>query len=558
MNDDERWWQAATGYQVYPRSFCDSDGDGVGDLPGIVSKLDHLAELGIGFIWLSPVFASPMADNGYDISDYRAIAPDFGTLSDFDRLVAEAEARGIGIVMDLVVNHTSSDHTWFRAARNDPGAEEHAFYIWREPGPDGGPPDDQQAVFGGPAWHWVEEVRRYHYGHFSAEQPDLNWDNPALRARIWDMMRWWLDRGVRGFRMDVISLIGKDVDARIYEEGPTLHAHLQEMHREVLAGRDLVSIGETWGVSTATAPLYSGRARGELDMVFQFAHVTEGWDPVRGKWAARPFDVPAFKRVMNAWQEALAEDGWNALFLSNHDLPRQVSRYGSDGKHRVASAKALATVMHLMKGTPFVYQGEEIGMTNAGFTRIDQYRDLETLRHYAGQIAAGVPPEAFLAGARAFSRDNARTPMQWTGGPNAGFTAGTPWIEANPNHAKINVEADKADPDGIFHHYRRLIALRRDMAIVRHGRYRPHLEAHPAIFAYSRAQDGERLVVVANLSPRAFAEDMPDWLPHDGETLIASHGAPDLTGATLSLRPYESFCIHVAGEATGRGDAGPS
>jgi oligo-1,6-glucosidase len=542
MTADEHWWQASTGYQVYPRSFCDSDGDGVGDLRGIASKLDHLADLGIGFVWLSPVYASPMADNGYDISDYRDIAPEFGTLEDLDALVRAARARGIGIVMDLVVNHTSSDHAWFRAARADAAAPEHDFYIWREAA-NGGPPDDQQAVFGGPAWHWVEAVGRYYYGHFSAEQPDLNWSNPALRAEIWDMMRWWLDRGIAGFRMDVISLIGKDVDARIYEEGPTLHRHLQEMHREVIAGRDIVTIGESWGASTRTAPLYCGADRNELDMLFQFEHVVEGWDPLRGKWAARDVDLVAFKRVMNSWQAALGEDGWNSLFLSNHDLPRQVSRFGSDGAHRVASAKTLATVMHLMKGTPFVYQGEEIGMTNAGFTRLDQYRDLETLRHYAEQIADGVTPEAFLAAARQFGRDNARTPMQWDAGPAAGFTEGTPWIEVNANHTEINVEADRADPDGIFRHYRRLIALRREMKLFRHGRYAPHLEDHPAIFAYERRLGGDVLTVVANMSDTAVTEPLPGWIPRDGETLVATHGAPDPAGDTLSLAPWESFAI---------------
>lgn len=543
MTRDERWWQAATGYQVYPRSFFDRNGDGVGDIPGIVSKLDHLADLGIGFLWLSPVYASPMADNGYDISDYRTIAPEFGTLEDLDTLVARARDRGIGVVMDLVVNHTSSDHDWFRTARADPRAPEHDFYIWRAQGADGAPPDDQQAVFGGPAWHWVEEVGLYHYGHFSAEQPDLNWSNPALRAEIWDMMRWWLDRGIAGFRMDVISLIGKDVDARIYEEGPTLHDHLREMHREVLAGRDIVTIGESWGASTETARLYSGRDRNELDMLFQFDHVVEGWDPLSGKWGARDVDLVAFKRIMNAWQAALSEDGWNALFLSNHDLPRQVSRFGSDGEHRVASAKTLATVMHLMKGTPFVYQGEEIGMTNARFTRIDQYRDLETLRHYGERIAGGMTPEAFLAAARAFGRDNARTPMHWTAGRNAGFTDGSPWIEVNGNHTEINVEADRADPDGVFQHYRRLIALRREMPLIRHGSYMPHLEDHPAIFAYSRALDGTVLTVVANMGDAPVEKDMRDWLAQDGEILVATRGRPDLSRSILTLAPWESFAI---------------
>ncbi len=537
-----RWWHTATGYQIYPRSFADSNGDGLGDIPGIVSRLDHLADLGIGFIWLSPIYASPMADNGYDISDYRAIAPEFGTLADFERLVAEARARDIGIVMDLVVNHTSAAHAWFQAARKSRDAPEHDFYIWRAPGPDGGPPDDQRAVFGGPAWHWVPNVELYCYCHFSPEQVDLNWDNPDLRAEIYDMMRWWIGHGIAGFRMDVISLIGKDVDARIYEEGPNLHAYLQEMHREVLAGRDLLTIGESWGVSRETAQLYCGRERGELDMVFQFTHVLEGWDEVLGKWRPKPFDLVAFKRIMDGWQETLADDGWNALFLSNHDLPRQVSRYGSES-FRAESAKALATALHLMKGTPFVYQGEEIGMTNAGFTRIDQYRDLETLGHYAEQIAQGVSPTDFLEGAARFSRDNSRTPMQWSAEEHGSFSEGTPWIELCSNWRDVNVAADRADPEGVFAHYRRLIALRREQPIVLHGRYRPHLRDHAQVMAYTRNLGNEALAVVANLSENPCEIELPGALRVEGEMLIASHGARSLAGPRLTLAPYENVAV---------------
>ncbi|RDC73822.1 alpha-glucosidase [Rhodovulum sp. 12E13] len=540
-----RWWHAATGYQVYPRSFADSDGDGMGDLAGIAGKLDHLADLGIGFIWLSPVYASPMADNGYDISDYRDIAPEFGTLADFDRLVAQARARGIGIVMDLVVNHCSAAHPWFRAARSSRDAPEHDWFIWRDPAPGGGPPDDQRAVFGGPAWLWVPEVGRYCYCHFSPGQVDLNWDAPALRAEIHDMMRWWVGRGIAGFRMDVISLIGKDVDARIYEEGPRLHAYLQEMHREVLAGRDLLTIGESWGVSRDTALLYCGRDRGELDMVFQFTHILEGWDEVLGKWRPKPFDLVAFKRVMDDWQETLADDGWNALFLSNHDLPRQVSRYGSE-RYRKDSAKALATALHLMKGTPFVYQGEEIGMTNAGFTRIDQYRDLETLGHYSEQIAGGVEPAEFLEGAARVSRDNSRTPMQWDGGENAGFTTGTPWIGLALGWPEVNVAADRADPGGVFSHYRHLIALRKERPIVVHGRYRPFLRDHARVMAYTRSLGAEVLAVIANLSEEPCTVDLPAPMRVSGEVLVATHGMRDLASEQLALAPYEALAVLAA------------
>lgn len=537
------WWKTATGYQIYPRSFCDSNGDGVGDIPGIISKLDHLRDLGIGFIWLSPVYASPMADNGYDISDYRAIAPEFGTPDDFDRLVAEARSRGIRIVMDLVVNHSSAAHRWFQAARAAPDAPEHDFYIWRDAAPDGGPPSDHQACFGGSAWTWVPELGKFYLGHFSPEQPDLNWQNPALRREIYDIMNWWLDRGIGGFRMDVISLIGKDVDAGIYEEGPYLHQFLKEMHRETLAGRDVVTVGESWSVSPETALLYCGRDRGELDMVFQFNHVTAFEDEILGKWKPKPFDLTRFKSVFATWQAVMAEDGWNSLFLSNHDLPRQVSKYGDDGVYRVASAKMLATVIHLMKGTPFIYQGEEIGMTNVGFERIDQFRDLETLRHYAEKIAAGMTPEAFIAGANSNGRDNARTPMQWTDGPQAGFTTATPWIEVNPNHDRINVVADRADPDGIFAHYRLLSDLRRTLPVIVEGSYRPCAEEDPAVFAYAREWRGQRLAVVANFTGEARDFEVPDALAGEGTCLVTNTVPRDGLSGRVTLAPYEAVAI---------------
>lgn len=537
------WWQTATGYQIYPRSFADSDGDGIGDIPGIIARLDHLRDLGIGFVWLSPVYASPMADNGYDIADYDAIAPEFGTMEDFERLVAEARTRGVGIVMDLVVNHTSDRHRWFRAACADTRAPEHGFYIWRDPAPGGGPPDDQRACFGGPAWTYVPEVGKYYFHFFSPAQPDLDWRNPALRAEIHAMMNRWLDRGIAGFRMDVISLIGKDVDARLYEEGPHLHPFLQEMHRETLAGRDVMTIGESWSVSPETALLYCGRDRAELDMLFQFAHVLQGWDPVHGKWRPRPFDLVAFKRVLSDWQAALAEDGWNSLFLSNHDLPRQVSKYGDDGAHRVRSAKCLATVIHLMKGTPFVYQGEEIGMTNARFTRLDQFRDVETLGQHADLMTAGVPFADFLDGANANGRDNARTPMQWTDGPQAGFTTGTPWIEVNPNHATVNVAADRADPDGVFAHYRRLIALRKAHPVIVTGHYTPHAADHRQVMAYTRSAPGARLAVIANMSGDSVDFDVPGGLAATGTPLIWTVAPRESAQGRITLAPWEAFAI---------------
>ena len=537
------WWQSATGYQIYPRSFCDSNGDGIGDIPGIISKLDHLQDLGIGFIWLSPVYASPMVDNGYDISDYRAIAPEFGTLPDMDRLITEARTRGMGIVMDLVVNHTSSQHQWFRTACRSTEAIEHDYYIWREPAPDGGPPSALGACFGGPAWHWVDAVGKYYLGYFSAAQPDLNWQNPRLRAEIYDMMNWWLDRGIAGFRMDVISLIGKDVDRGILEEGPDLHRFLQEMHRETLSGRDVVTIGESWSVSPETAPLFCGRDRGELDMVFQFNHVTQSWDETFGKFKPKPFDLVQFKRVLAEWQAALAEDGWNALFLSNHDLPRQVSAYGNDDLYRVRSAKLLAIVMHLLKGTPFIYQGEEIGMTNVAFTQIEQFRDAETLGNFADLTALGLSPEAFIAGANAQGRDNARTPMQWTAEPGAGFSTGTPWIEFNSNMRDINVASDRADPNGIFATYQRLANIRRDMAVVQQGAVTFEALSHPEVLVYTRDLAGESLVVMANVSATAVRFAPPTRLLGKGEAIAWSVEPREDIPASMNLQPFEAFAL---------------
>ncbi len=540
---DRKWWHSATGYQIYPRSFADSNGDGIGDIPGIISRLNHLAELGIGFVWLSPVYASPMADNGYDISDYEAIAPEFGTMADFEWLVSEARARGIGIVMDLVVNHTSDKHAWFKAAKRTPGSNMHDFYVWRAPGPDGGPPDDQKACFGGSAWHFVPELGKYYFGYFSAAQPDLNWQNPALRAEIYAMMNRWYDRGIAGFRMDVISLIGKDIDARQYEEGPYLHEFLQEMTRETAAGRDIVTVGESWSVSTDTALLYCGRNRGELDMVFQFAHVKEGWDEDRGKYHPKPFDLVAFKKVFNEWQAALSEDGWNSLFLTNHDLPRHVSRYGNDGEYRVRSARAWATVLHLMKGTPFVYQGEEIGMTNIEFSRIEDFRDIETLGHYKEQMEKGVPFEEFLAGANANGRDNARTPMQWDAGQRAGFTTGDPWIAINPNHDTVNAASDKEDPNGVFQHYQRLIALRKSEAVVVDGRYTPFLKDHPTVWAYTRSLNGQRLAVIANLSDESTSLETPEDLHIEGGAVSWSVSPRTKIGDRIDLEPWEAIAV---------------
>ena len=535
------WWQSAVGYQIYPASFADSNGDGIGDIPGIIGKLDYLAELGIGFIWLSPVYASPMIDNGYDISDYRAINPIFGTMDDMDRLIAEARARHIGIVMDLVVNHTSDQHPWFRAARADRHSPYRDYYIWRDQAPAKGSPAYIEASFGGSAWSRDPQSGDHYFHLFAPQQPDLNWTNPALRAEVHAMMNWWLDKGVAGFRMDVIDLIGKQPEAGIVADGPELHHYLREMHEATLARRDAVTVGEAWSATPANAPLYSAAERCEVSMVFQFGHVTRFWDEKLGKWKPKPIDWPQLKSTFATWQQALHGKGWNSLFWGNHDLPRAVSRYGDDGAHRIASAKALATVLHMMEGTPYIYQGEEIGMTNAGFTRIEQYRDVETINFHRIQLGEGVAEADFLSGARANSRDNARTPMQWSAAPHAGFTSGTPWIAVNENFHWLNVEQDRADPDGVFQHYRRLIALRREHAVIRHGDFRLLLADHPGLFAFERRLGSECLLVVVNMLGQEAEIPSAGMAPLQGLDLLTGRQVSIRAGTRLA--PYAGYAL---------------
>ncbi len=478
------WWKSAVVYQVYPRSFADSNGDGIGDLRGIIGRLDHLAALGIDVLWLSPVYRSPQDDNGYDISDYEDIDPMFGTLADMDELIAQAHARGIRLVMDLVVNHTSDEHPWFTESRSSTDNPKRDWYWWRparpghEPGTPGAEPTNWGSFFSGPAWELDEATGEYYLHLFSRKQPDLNWENPEVRRAVHAMMRRWVERGVDGFRMDVINLVSKDVAADgslpdgvvhggslgdgspFFMNGPRIHEFLAEMHREVLAGRDLITVGETPGASVADAVLYTDPARGEVDMVFTFEHMNLDSVPGGSKWDLAPLRLTELKANLTAWQEGLAEGGWNSLYWDNHDQPRIVSRWGDDGEHRVRSAKALATVLHLLRGTPYVYQGEELGMTNAHLTSLDQYQDIESLGWAREAAAAGVPDETILRALATKSRDNARTPVQWDASPQAGFTTGTPWLAVNPNHTEINAEAALADPDSVFHHYRRLIELR--------------------------------------------------------------------------------------------------
>ncbi|VAW14474.1 Glucan 1,6-alpha-glucosidase [hydrothermal vent metagenome] len=545
---DPQWWHKSSVYQIYPASFQDSNGDGIGDINGIILRLDYLQRLGIDLIWLSPIFASPMRDNGYDISDYCAIAPQFGTLDDFDRLVAEAKKRDIGILLDLVVNHTSDQHHWFIDALGSRNAKKRDFYVWRDPAPDGGAPNDLQSIFGGPAWTYDKASGQYYLHQFSAHQPDLNWENPDLRAAIYEMMNWWLDRNITGFRMDVIDLIGKDIDHGICANGPHLHDYLREMHQKSFGGKNVLTVGEAWSATPKTALLYSGRNRGELSMVFQFEHVTRFWDKTYGKWRPKPVDLVALKEVFNRWQNALADDGWNSLFWGNHDLPRAVSRYGNDTHYRVQSAKMLATVLHLMKGTPFIFQGEELGMTNASFKDISEFRDVETLNMYQIHTKAGLADADFIAGANANGRDNARTPMQWSNGPNAGFTTGAPWIKTNPNYNEINAAACLTDKNSIFWHYKKLIGLRKSCPVIVYGRYQSFLDDHPQCFAYMRELNGECLAVIANFCADQISVEIPAAMRMRGDNLITNYQPVSAFGATLELAPYEVqviYCINA-------------
>jgi len=539
-------WKEAVVYQVYPRSFMDSNGDGTGDLNGIISKLDYLQQLGITLLWLSPVYRSPMDDNGYDISDYEEIADIFGSMSDMERLIAEAKARDIGILMDLVVNHTSDEHPWFIDALSSKNSAYRDFYIWRAPAADGGPPDDSRSNFGGSAWTLDEASGEYYLHQFSTRQPDLNWENPRVREAIHAMMNRWLDKGIGGFRMDVIDLIGKEVDQQIMANGRHLHLYLQQMNRATFGPRGSVTVGETWSATPEDALLYSAEERQELTMVFQFEHIKLFWDEQYGKWCNQPFDLLRFKAVIDKWQTALADHGWNSLFWSNHDLPRAVSKFGDDGEYRVVSAKMLATALHCLKGTPYIYQGEEIGMTNVSFADIDDYRDIESLNLYQERIGEGMSHEAMMRGIHANGRDNARTPMQWDSTPHGGFTTGQPWIEANPNFRTVNVAAALDDPDSVFYHYQKLVALRKQLPLLVHGDFRQIVVDHPQVFAWLRTLGEQTLVVINNFTRDAVMLAIPDNLQSKkGRCLINNYAPRERLEPIMKLQPYESFALLI-------------
>jgi oligo-1,6-glucosidase len=561
---DAPWWRDAVVYQVYPRSFADSDGDGIGDLRGITRRLDHLAELGIDVLWLSPVYPSPQDDNGYDISDYQDIDPIFGTLADFDALLAGVHERGMKLVMDLVVNHTSDEHPWFTTSRLGPDSPMRDWYWWRparpghEPGTPGAEPTNWGSAFGGPAWQYDELSGEYYLHLFSRKQPDLNWENPAVRQAVYAMMRWWLDRGVDGFRMDVINYISKDTalpDGEVapgsaygagepyFISGPRIHEFLQEMHREVFAGRSgqLITVGEMPGVTIEDARLFTDPARREVDMVFQFEHME--LDQGTDRWQVRRLDLRDLKRCLGRWQDGLADVGWNSLYWNNHDQPRVVSRFGDDGRHRVESATALGTILHLHRGTPYVYQGEELGMTNAPFAGIDDFRDISALGNYAQAVELeGRPAEEVLAVLRARSRDNARTPMQWDASPHAGFTTGTPWIAVNPNHLSVNAAAARADPNSVFHYYRRLFALRRAEPALVHGDFVMLLPDDERVYAYLRRLRGTEVLVVGNIGGDPVTAEVGEgWSA--AEVLLANTGTPGFAGPQVRLGPWQAAVL---------------
>ena len=542
---EQKWWHDAVVYQIYPRSFLDSNNDGIGDLNGIISKLDYLKELGINVIWLSPVYQSPMDDNGYDISNYQAIAKEFGSMEDMKRLMDEAKKRDIKIVMDLVVNHTSDEHRWFEQARSSKDNSYRDYYIWRDAKPDGSAPDDQESIFGGSAWHWDEQTQQYFFHLFSKRQPDLNWENPKVQEEVHNMMNWWIDLGIGGFRLDVIDLIGKEIDKGITGNGPRLHKLLQQMNQATFGNKDLLTVGETWGATPEIAKLYSGQDRNELSMVFQFEHITLTWEN-GDKWNPIPLDLREFKNVLTKWQLELADGGWNSLFWNNHDLPRLVSKYGDDKNYRVESAKMLATCLHFLKGTPYIYQGEEIGMTNVAFDSLDQYKDIETHNFYKVKTESGITHEHMMDAIHENSRDNARTPMHWSNQANAGFSGGTPWIELNPNYPEINVEDALANPNSIFYHYKKLIELRKAHPAIVYGSFVPVFEEHDKVFSYVRELDGEQLLVVCNFSGESLALETPEqYQTQTPVCLISNYGEILSVDAQLHLAPYESFALKL-------------
>lgn len=538
----KHWWQEVVVYQIYPRSFKDSNGDGIGDLPGIIEKLDYLEKLGIGAIWLSPVYQSPNDDNGYDISDYEAIMTEFGTMEDMDRLIAEAKKRNIRIIMDLVVNHTSDEHAWFVEARKSKDNPYRDYYVWANPSEDGGVPNGLRSAFSGSAWQLDEATGQYYLHLFSKKQPDLNWQNEKVRQAVYQMMNFWIDKGIGGFRMDVIDLIGKVPEKEITGNGPRLHEFLQEMNQATFGKHDLLTVGETWGATPEIAKLYSNPDRHELSMVFQFEHI--GLDQQEGgeKWDLAPVDLGKLKQIFAKWQTELDNQGWNSLFWNNHDLPRMISRWGNDGQYRVESAKMLAILLHMQKGTPYIYQGEEIGMTNTAITDISQARDIETINMYHERLANGYAKEDIIHSINVKGRDNARRPVQWNNHAFAGFSTVEPWIAVNDNYEKINVEQALADSDSIFYTYQKLIALRKANPIMIWGDFEL-VDTQEEVFAYLRKYQGETWLVVTNFSNEAH--DFKYDNSKAKEIVIENMPVQLSECLDLTLKPWQAFVVKL-------------
>ena len=540
---ERQWWHSSVVYQIYPRSFNDSNGDGIGDLNGIREKLDYLKELGIDVIWLSPVYKSPNDDNGYDISDYCDIMDEFGIMEDMDNLLKEANEKGIKILMDLVVNHTSDEHKWFIEAKKSQNNEYRDYYIWRDP-VDGHEPNNLGSTFSGSAWQYDETTGQYYLHLFSKKQPDLNWENEKVRNEVYKMMNFWVDKGIGGFRMDVIDLIGKVPDEMVTGNGPKLHDYLQEMNKAALAGNDLLTVGETWGATPEVAKLYSNPERKELSMVFQFEHI--GLDQIEGKekWDLKNLELLDLKKVLSKWQTELEGQGWNSLFWNNHDLPRIVSRWGNDKEYRVESAKMLATLLHGMKGTPYIYQGEEIGMTNVRFEDINDYNDIESLNMYKDRLSKGYTHDEIMESIYAKGRDNARTPMQWDSTENAGFTTGKPWLAVNRNYDYINAKQCLEDENSIFHHYRKLIDIRKNNDTIIYGDYNLLCPEDKNIFAYTRELNGDKLLVVCNFYDDEVTFSFEDDFNHV-DILLSNYKDSSKLIEKLSLRPYEAIMFRV-------------
>lgn len=550
-----KWWKEAVVYQIYPRSFKDSNGDGIGDLQGIILKLDYLKKLGVDVLWLCPVYKSPNDDNGYDISSYQDIMNEFGTMKDIEKLLAEIHRRDMKLIMDLVVNHTSDEHPWFIESCSSKDNPYRDFYIWRK-GKSGSPPNNWGSIFGGSAWEHDKNTGEYYLHLFSKKQPDLNWENPRVREEIYRMMKWWLDKGINGFRIDTANMFSKVPDlpdgkiikgykygdgSPYFLNGPHIHEYLQEMNKKVFSKYDIMTVGETPGTTLEIAAQYVNWDRHELDMVFHFELMDLDHHPII-KWQSREWKLSELKRIFTKWYEGLKERSWNSLYMNNHDQPRMVSRFGDDKKYRIESAKMLATLLYTLPGTPYIYQGEEIGMTNVAFDNIEDYRDIETINLYREKTKEGLPKEKIMEAIHRTSRDNARTPMQWDDSPNAGFTTGTPWIKANPNYREINVAKDLKDSNSIFYYYQKLIQLRKENLIMAYGNYRLILEDNEHIYSYLRSLVQERLLIILNFFADQTIFNLPTNINYQEKKLLISnyHIEEKEDIKRIYLRPYEA------------------